>query len=218
MQPPVSPNTLDNPAVRVELDKRSKSKLKETRRYAAAFELLLQHCQWREFGYRLGRWDRVESQDFVVFRLYEWELTDVLQLIDLGSGHPIGELYLDPRQLPFSSNKRLPRPHGRIWLTGSPYSKAALTLHGPELSLFQGTAPHLLEEDPEELARLVVSGQEPLPPAPYQQVNPHGRSTWLADCPTKPRKKDGFTWRYNDTDRKPTFTLRSGGKWRWVGH
>ncbi|MEY9849161.1 hypothetical protein [Streptacidiphilus sp. MAP5-3] len=218
MQQFVSPNTLDNPAVRAELEKRKESKLKEKRRYAAAYELLLQHCPWREFGYRLGRWERVQTWEFCGLRLVEWEKTDVLQLIDLGSGRAINEMYLDPQQLPFGSGVELPRPTGRVWLAGSPFSKAVLSLHGSELGLFQATASHLLREDPEELARQLLSGQERLPREPYQQVDRYGRSTWLADCPEKPRKQDGFTWRFRDMDRTDIGNMRQGGSWRRVGH
>ncbi|WP_042431411.1 hypothetical protein [Streptacidiphilus anmyonensis] len=164
---------------------------------ARAVELLLTHCPWQEYGYRYGRWQRQTEEELVWFPVNRWVRTKVMQLVDLHSGAPVAEVY------PYSGIGGPPQfePAGRVWVCGSPNSVAALIPVGADQrEIALARARHTMFNDEWLLARTLVHGQEKPAPRPYQERRLYQKSTWVADCPQKPTKQDGFEWRYFQVD------------------
>jgi hypothetical protein len=57
-----------------------------------------------------------------------------------------------------------------------------------------------------------VHGQEKPAPGPYQEQQPYGRSTWLADCPRKPTRQAGFSRRYFQVDEPLDYAASSAAR------
>jgi hypothetical protein len=169
-------------------------------------ELLLSRYPWQEYGYRFGRWQRETDNELVGFPLNHWVEAKILQLLDLRSGLPVAELH---QRSGVGEWLRF-EPAGRVWVCGSPNSIAALIpVGGDPRRIGLGSPRHARSHHPWILARQLVHGQEKPAPGPYQEQQPYGRSTWLVDCPQKPTKQSGFTWRYFQVDEELDYAASS---------
>jgi len=157
---------------------------------------LLAQNPWREYTYKVGRWERVRPEPWEFWRRasdeqYDWKRTyRAFQLLKPDTGAPVGE-YRAERRI------RLAAPSGSVWVAGDlrtviAYSPTADGLRTVDLALYR-RAP---KWDALEYGRTMRPGIAPrFALVPYLESFPYRRSTWLADRPTKPTRADGYVWR-----------------------
>ena len=159
----------------------------------AVVRALVARYPWQEYGYKAGRWSRQEGELFERFADYQvWRRSDYpIQLLDPASGSPVGELQS-------RGSAEIPTPRGRLWLAGDPRLIAVCTPAGDGKKILEvAVSSSALDIDLLKAVGDLRPGEmlpEPSTPFHYQETFPYGRSTWLADCPRKPRRRDGFHW------------------------
>ncbi|MHA6760260.1 hypothetical protein [Streptacidiphilus sp. PAMC 29251] len=150
---------------------------------------LVREFPWQEFGYKAGRWERADSP-LGLFNHRRWGRNrEVLQLIDPRGGRPVGELR-------DAGGVRLPEPAGTVWIAGDPRTVAGYSPVGDGVRVLRlAVSPFVPRREALEFAATMRPGDRPpFPLVPYEERQPHGGPTWLADRPGKPTRGDGYTW------------------------
>jgi hypothetical protein len=154
---------------------------------------LLQEFPWQEYGYKLGRWERADTV-FNLFNHRRWARNrEVMQLVDPRGGGPVSELR-------DAAGVRLPEPAGTVWIAGDPRTVAAYSPVGDGVREVRlAVSPFVPQREALEFAAAMRPGDRPpFTLLPYEDRQPHGGSTWLADRPDKPSRRDGYTWKASD--------------------
>lgn len=136
---------------------------------------------WQEYGYKYGRWRRVEPLFDLGFPRYKWSKTyDTFQLIDRASGRSVGEL--------LAAGTKLAKYGGSVWFAGDPAIAGVCSPTpddaGPNwlvISAFVDQRAAI-----EQLDQLRPGVAMWLPPGPVGCLAESPEAQWVADHPDKP--------------------------------
>ncbi|HWE92301.1 MAG TPA: hypothetical protein VG317_22740 [Pseudonocardiaceae bacterium] len=163
---------------------------------ALRIQNILAHYPWREYGYKYGRWQRVDT---LLNTGYKWgQVFESFVLVDTTSGQEIGELTAEGLSL-----FKLAKFSGKLWFAGEPtvagvYSPAGdgvqdlrfvrspfieqKAVKEQALAMRPGHNPPLPQATPGATAKLTPEETQKRWAAPYT------RGPWIVDHPDKPPK------------------------------